>query len=73
MDDHDIRSTLVNPYYAITISPDLLGEHEPLVAKEDWIKANARLADELGFEIWANQLLTVLEGGSIAESQDTAH
>ncbi len=43
MDDNDTRSMLVNPYYAIEISPGLTGEHEPIVAREDWIKTNAQL------------------------------
>lgn len=64
--NNDKRSIFVNPYYAIDISPDLVGQHQPIVAREDWIKTNAKLVEELGFEVWANQLLTVLEGGYLA-------
>lgn len=34
MKTHDVRNTLLNPYYAVTISPDLFGAHDPLVSKE---------------------------------------
>jgi hypothetical protein len=66
MDDHDKRRIIANPYYAITISPDLIGEHQPLQATEDWVKANAQLASELGFEAWAHLLLSVLQGDFVA-------
>lgn len=62
MDEHSKRTALINPFYAITIHPDLLGEHQPLVTKEQWVAANARLIDELGVEAWLAQLLATLEG-----------
>jgi hypothetical protein len=31
MDENDAINMLINPYYAVNISPDLAGEHEPLV------------------------------------------
>lgn len=62
MNDNDVRSILINPYYAITISPDLYGKHDPLVPKDHWIKANARLIAEIGAEAWLANLLTALEG-----------
>ena len=48
MDENDAMHALINPYYAINISPDLAGEHEPLVAQDQWIQANLKLLDEIG-------------------------
>jgi len=28
----DVQHMLINPFYAISITPDLMGEHEPLPA-----------------------------------------
>jgi hypothetical protein len=53
---------LMNPYYAIMLSPGLFGEHPPLVSEEQWVKANLRLVDELGTEAYLRQLLAVLKG-----------
>lgn len=53
---------LMNPYYAITFSPGLFGEHPSLTSEEQWVKANSRLIDELGAEAYLRQLLAVLKG-----------
>lgn len=58
-----IDDLLINPFYAISISPNLMGEHEPLATKESWVKANIKLMDELGKEEWLKQLLHILETG----------
>lgn len=34
-----LKSMLVNPYYAINVSPVMGTEHETLISKEEWIKA----------------------------------
>jgi len=69
MDEHSLRTTLINPFYAVTIHPDLTGEHEPLVSKEQWVQANARLIEELGVEAWLAQLLATLEGNFPRDEQ----
>jgi hypothetical protein len=62
MDEHSLRTTLINPFYAITIHPDLMGDHQPVVSKEEWVAANSRLIEEIGVETWLAQLLATLEG-----------
>lgn len=58
----DVEHMLINPFYAITISPDLMGEHEPLVSEAQWIAANLRLIEEIGAKAWLEKLLAVLQG-----------
>jgi hypothetical protein len=58
-DGHDI----INPSLAVKISIRLQGDHPPLVKREQWIQANVKLMDELGFAKWLDRLLDVLETG----------
>jgi hypothetical protein len=58
----DVVAMLINPIYAISIDRDLIGSHEPIVGREQWIDANKHLIDELGVEEWLRLLLAVLEG-----------
>jgi len=53
---------LINPIYAVSIDPDLMGSHEPIVSKERWIEANEKLMDKIGTETWLRRLLAVLKG-----------
>jgi hypothetical protein len=62
LSEDDATAMLINPIYAISIDPDLMGSHEPIVSKERWIEANERLIDEIGSETWLRRLLAVLEG-----------
>jgi hypothetical protein len=62
MDENDTVNMIINPYYAINISPDLAGEHEPLVTQDQWVQANLRLLDEIGAREWLEHLLAVLQG-----------
>jgi hypothetical protein len=66
MNDQETKEFFINPYYAIRVSPSLTTEHEPMTTKEQWIKANVQLMDELGKEEWLSQLLEVLESGKSA-------
>ncbi len=61
LDDNDMTAMLINPYYAITLSPALFGDHPPLTSEELWVKANTRLIDELGAEAYLRHLLAVLK------------
>jgi len=46
--EHDVSGVLMNPVYAITLHPDLFGEHqEYVVSKDQWVEANARLIHTL--------------------------
>jgi hypothetical protein len=61
--ENDVIATVANPIYAITIHPDLFGEvTQPLVAKDRWVQANARLIEQMGPEQYLRRLLAVLEG-----------
>ncbi|MGH3804059.1 MAG: hypothetical protein ACRDTD_28785 [Pseudonocardiaceae bacterium] len=61
-DADDVTAILINPVYAISIDPGLLGEHPPLVSEDQWIAANRRLLDEMGADRYLRQLLDVLKG-----------
>lgn len=62
LSQEDVKDTLINPAYAVSISPDLAGKHEAIVPKQRWIEANTRLIEEIGVEDWLRRLLVVLEG-----------
>ena len=62
MNKQETKDMFINPFYAINLSPSLLAEHEPMIAKEKWIQVNSKLIDEIGKEEWLKQLLKVLEG-----------
>jgi len=63
MKEKELEEIFANPFYAVNISPSLCAEHEPMVSKETWIKANARMIDEIGKEEWLKRLLSALESG----------
>jgi hypothetical protein len=62
LSEEDVTGMLINPVYAVSIDPDLMGQHEAIVPKQRWIEANKRLIDELGAEEWLRRLLAALEG-----------
>lgn len=62
LSEDDVKDTLINPAYAVSISPDLAGKHEAIVPRQRWIEANTRLIEEIGAEDWLRRLLAVLEG-----------
>ena len=61
----DVEAVLTNPFYAVSIAPSLVGEHEPLIDKALWVHANARRIEEVGAEAWLWRLLEVLETGGV--------
>jgi hypothetical protein len=69
---NDATGMLINPFYAISIDPDLVGEHEAIVPRQRWIETNQRLIDELGTEEWLRRLLAVLEGDFPRSPDDPA-
>jgi hypothetical protein len=58
----DAEHVLINPFYAINITPDLMGEHDPLVSEAQWVAANKKLIEEIGVQAWLEKLLAVLQG-----------
>ncbi len=57
-DGHDI----INPTLTINVS-DRLQAKQPVIAREEWVKANVKLIGELGIMTWLWLLLEVLETG----------
>jgi len=62
VNENDAKKVLANPFYAITVNKLFTDEHEPIVSEEDWVKANAKLINEIGAEEWLNRLLSILKG-----------
>jgi hypothetical protein len=58
----DVAGMIVNPFYAIEIDENLTVPHEPIISEEEWVKANARLIEELGPEPYLRNLLSILKG-----------
>lgn len=72
MDTDDLIRILIDPYYAINVAPDLAVDHQPIISKIDWIKANRHLIDELGTDKWLVYLLSILEGEYPRQPEDVA-
>ena len=60
--EDNLQRIIINPFYAITVAPQLTGEHKPPMSEAAWVQANASLMGEMGCERWLRQLLDVLEG-----------
>ncbi len=60
--EDNLQRIIINPFYAITVAPQLIEEHESPMSKAEWVQANASLMREMGTERWLRQLLDVLEG-----------
>lgn len=73
MDENDAIHALINPYYVINISPDLVGEDEPIVERKQWIAANRRLIGEIGAHEWLEHLLAVLQGDGSGNPDEVAN
>ncbi len=59
--EDNLQRIIINPFYAITVAPQLTQEHEPPMGEAEWVQANASLMREMGSERWLRQLLDVLE------------
>ena len=60
--EDSLQRIIVNPFYAITVAPQLTEEHEPPMGDAEWVQANASLMEEMRSARWLRQLLDVLEG-----------
>jgi hypothetical protein len=60
--EDDVRRLAMNPFYAITIEPELCEPHEPMVTEDQWVAANVRMIGDLGAEGYLRTLLDVLKG-----------
>ena len=57
-----LQRIIANPFYAINIHPDLVGEHEAMITEEEWIKAGVNAIKESGAETYLKNLLANLKG-----------
>jgi hypothetical protein len=62
--EDNLQRIIINPFYAITVAPQLTEEHEPAMGEAEWVQANASLMREMGSARWLRQLLDVLESKS---------
>ncbi len=60
-DGHDI----INPSLVVTISKSLQDTHQPIVTRQEWIQANAKLAKEISAQSWLELLLNTLQNKEI--------
>lgn len=67
--EDNLQRIIINPFYAITVAPQLTEEHEPAMSEAEWVQANASLMREMGSERWLRHLLDVLEGKVAAPEQ----
>ena len=59
--EDSLRRIIINPFYAITVVPQLTEEHEPAMDETEWVRTNVTLIGEMGAASWLRQLLDILE------------
>jgi hypothetical protein len=59
--EESLRRIIINPFYAITVAPQLTEEHEPAMDETKWVRTNATMIGEMGAAGWLRQLLDMLE------------
>jgi len=52
--------TIINPFYAVSLTDDLFMRSAPKANKEDWILLNANLIEDIGASTWLDELLDVM-------------
>jgi hypothetical protein len=67
--EDNLQRIIINPFYAITVAPQLTQEHEPSMGEAEWVQANAPLMREMGSERWLRQLLDVLNGDIVTAEE----
>jgi hypothetical protein len=67
--EDNLQRILINPFYAITVAPQLTAEHDPPMSEAEWIQANASLIREVGAERWLKRLLDVLSGDIVTAEE----
>ena len=67
--EDNLQRIIVNPFYAITVAPQLTEEHETPMGEAEWVQANASLMKEIGSEPWLKQLLDVLNGDFVTAEE----
>ena len=59
--EDSLRRIIINPFYAITVAPQLTEEHKPAMDETEWVRTNATLIGEMGAASWLRQLLDMLD------------
>ncbi len=59
--EDNLRRIMINPFYAITVAPQLTAEHDPAMSEAEWVRANASLMQRMGTRQWLGHLLGALE------------
>lgn len=52
--------TIINPFYAVSLTDDLFKSSVPKVSTEDWILLNAKLVEGIGASAWLSEFLDVI-------------
>jgi hypothetical protein len=60
--EDSLQRIIINPFYTITVAPQLTEEYEPAMSDAEWVQANSSLTEEMGSAQWLRRLLDVLEG-----------
>ena len=61
-----IQAILANPFYAITVAPQLVQEHPLDMSDEQWMQSNALLVQDMGADQWLAQVLDFLQNGDVS-------
>src|SRR6266699_1823398 len=67
--EDNLQRIMINPFYAITVAPQLTEEHEPPMSEAEWMQANSSSMREMGTERWLRQLLDVLNGDVVVAEE----
>ncbi len=59
--EDSLRRIIINPFYAITVAPQLTEEHTPAMDETEWVRTNATLIGEMEAAGWLRLLLDMLE------------
>jgi hypothetical protein len=60
--EETVARIAIDPFSTITVAPQLIIEHEPVMSADEWIRANVALIRDIGTEAWLTQVLYALEG-----------
>jgi hypothetical protein len=52
--------TIINPFYAVSITDDLFKASTPRASTEDWVLLNAKLIEDIGVSAWLSEFLDVI-------------
>ena len=69
INEPQLKRIFINPFYAVNFHPGNFGDHKPLVTKEEWIKVNKQLIEEVGVDDFLSCLLDIIENGPITSDE----